>query len=68
MAAGDFGNSPQRDLAIGVPGEDVGAGAVNVLRATQNGLASFGDSFWKQGLGLRGDAEDGDGFARGQYD
>jgi hypothetical protein len=67
LAAGNFGKSKHRDLAIGVPGEDVFAGAVNVLYGRDTGLSAMGDQFWQQGLGIKGVAEDDDGFAAGQY-
>jgi hypothetical protein len=54
LAAGNFGNTSQSDLAIGVPFEDVGvvqdAGAVNVLYGAGAGLSAtvFPDQFWTQ--------------------
>jgi hypothetical protein len=68
MAAGDFGKSNRRDLAIGAPGEDAFAGGANVLYGRENGLSAIGDQFWQQGLGIQGTAEGGDGFSKGQYD
>lgn len=42
LAAGNFGDGRRADLAIGIPGDEVGgdpsAGAVVVLRGTRNGL------------------------------
>jgi hypothetical protein len=47
LAVGDFDSDGRDDLAIGVPGEDVGstydAGAVNVLYGSASGLAASGD-------------------------
>ena len=44
LAAGDFDNDGFIDLAIGVPGEDIGtiadAGAVNVLYGSASGLSA----------------------------
>jgi FG-GAP repeat len=52
LAAANFGRSPQADLAIGVPGEDLGrvsdAGAVNVLYGRSAGLSARGDQYWHQ--------------------
>jgi hypothetical protein len=53
------------DLAVGVPGEDVGAatdaGAVNILNGSATGLV--GDGLFFQGAGgVGGAAESGDGF------
>jgi uncharacterized delta-60 repeat protein len=77
----DFDGDGLSDLAVGVPWEDLGgvidAGAMNVVYATDAGLASAGNQFWDQagmgtganelldGLGfasVSGDF-DGDGFA-----
>ena len=41
LAAGDFNDDGLEDLAIGVPGEDVGAGAVNVLYGAGPGPPQF---------------------------
>lgn len=55
VAAGDFDADGHADLAIGVPGEDIGdvsgAGAVNVLYGTASGLSADGDQVWRQGAG-----------------
>jgi hypothetical protein len=56
MAAGslraDFNNDGAEDLAVGVPGEDVGsaadAGAVNVLYGTAGGLTGSGSQLFTQ--------------------
>jgi hypothetical protein len=70
LAAGDFNGDAFADLAIGVPGEDVGAilesGAVNVIYGSPSGLstgfAAVADQIWVQGdLGLSME-ETGDGF------
>ena len=60
LANGDFNNDGYSDLAIGVPGEDVGtivhAGAVNVIYGSSAGLSATAisagngraDQFWTQ--------------------
>jgi hypothetical protein len=53
LAAGDFNGDGYLDLAIGVPGEDLGAGpenagAVNVLYGSPTGLSSDRNQFWHQ--------------------
>jgi disulfide bond formation protein DsbB len=65
---GDFNGDGFADLAIGVPGEDVGsaadAGAVNVLYGSASGLSSAGSEFWTQDSpGILDTAEAGDFFA-----
>lgn len=57
LATGDFDGDGFADLAIGVPGEDVGAvanaGAVNVVYGSANGLSTAPDTtanaIWTQG-------------------
>ncbi len=56
LTVGDFNGDGKDDLAIGVPGEDLGsqadAGAVNVIRGTQlKGLHSTADQYWHQDSG-----------------
>lgn len=69
LSVGDFKNDGRTDLAIGVPGEDIGvatdSGAVNVLHGTSVGLraTSPADQFWHQGKpGVEDTEETGDGF------
>ena len=66
LAAGNFGNSSQADLAIGVPFEDQAAtndGAVNVIYGAAGGLAVPGNEVWSQGSeGITGTPEAGDQF------
>jgi len=67
LAAGDFDNDGFVDLAVGVPGEDIGtigdAGAVTVLSGSATGLAAGGGQFFSQdSAGVLGAAEPGDGF------
>jgi subtilisin family serine protease len=77
LSCGDYDGDGFDDLAIGAPGEDVGAiadaGAVNVLYGSSSGLTGVGDQLWYQGLpGVLGAAEGGDGFgsalSSGDYD
>ena len=68
LDCGDFNGDGHDDLAIGVPGEDIGditdAGAVNVLYGSGAGLTAGGDQLWHQArVGIRGGAEDGDMFS-----
>jgi len=76
LATGDFNNDGFDDLAVGVPGEDVGAisgaGAVNVLYGSVTSLSSTGDQFWHQNSsGIEGTAEAldsfGDALAAGDF-
>ena len=67
LAVGDFNGDGFDDLAIGVPGEDVGtmasAGAVNVLRGSAAGLTATGDQIWHQDSPLVANTvEAGDAF------
>jgi hypothetical protein len=67
LAAGDFNNDGFGDLAIGVPGEDIGAiadaGAVTVLYGSASGLSASGSQFLSQdSAGVLGAAEIEDGF------
>jgi hypothetical protein len=52
LAAGDFNNDGFADLAIGVPGEDIGtvddAGAVDVLYGSVDGLSASGGQLFSQ--------------------
>jgi hypothetical protein len=63
----DFGKTSEADLAIGVPGEDVGAatdaGEVQVLYGTSSGLTTVGKQIFRQGSdGLADSPETGDRF------
>jgi hypothetical protein len=75
--SGDFNGDGYEDLAIGVPGEDVGdstdAGAVNVIYGSPDSLTSTGDQLWSQSTsGIEGVAESYDYFgyslAAGDFD
>jgi hypothetical protein len=75
LASGDFNGNSRDDLAIGVPGEQIGgtdsngfleginAGTVNVLYGSSSGLSSTGNQIWDQAEpGVPGEAEDYDRF------
>jgi len=67
LAAGDFNGDGYDDLAVGVPGEDVGAlasaGCVNVIYGSAGGLTATGDQLWHQdSTGMSGAAEALDQF------
>jgi hypothetical protein len=63
VASGDFDNDGFADLAVGVPGEGIGAavaaGAVNVLYGSAGGLTGSGSQLFTQ---VGGAVEAGDGF------
>jgi FG-GAP repeat protein len=67
LAAADLGRTSESDVAVGVPGEDLGAvtdaGAVNVLFGGARGLRSGGSQFRTQDSpGIQGRAQSGDAF------
>ena len=67
VVCGNFNVDQYDDLAIGVPGEDVGsmvdAGAVNILLGSNAGLTAAGNRIWHQDVvGVEGVAEAGDRF------
>jgi hypothetical protein len=67
LAAGDFNGDGVFDLAVGVPGENVGsvgnAGAVTVLFGSGAGLTTAGSqTLFQGGGGVAGTAETGDAF------
>jgi hypothetical protein len=69
LTSGDFDGDGFADLAIGVPGEDVGtltdAGAVHVLYGRSDGLRASGSQHLMQGDGIVLDeAETGDTFGQ----
>ena len=75
--AADFNGDGHDDLAVGVPGEDLGtvadAGAVNVIYGTRRGLAPLGNQFLHQDAAdIGGAAETLDNFgtalAAGDFD
>lgn len=67
LDAGNLGRTSHADLAVGVPGEDIaetnGAGAVNVIYGSGDGLSSLHDQIWTQDSdGVKDTAEEGEGF------
>ena len=73
----DFNGDGYADLAVGVPGEDLGrvsyAGAVNVLYGSRVGLVAAGSQLWSQASrGIKGKAHSFDQFgldlASGDFD
>ena len=62
LAVGDFGGSSDLDLAIGIPGEDVGAGAVEGLVGTAAGLTATDDVYLTQSSLGANPSETGDHF------
>lgn len=67
VVVGDFNNDGYDDVAVGVPGEDIGrlrdAGAVNILYGSRNGLTAARNRFISQNTyGVRDRSESGDGF------
>lgn len=71
VAAGDLNGDGYDDLAVGVPGEELGpagspvpdAGAVNIFYGSANGLRSLNSEIWHQNSpGIKDFAEPGDGF------
>jgi hypothetical protein len=67
MAIGDLNGNGFADLAIGVPGEDLGSigdgGVVHVLQGAAAGLTATGSQLWSQNSsGVDDTAEAGDGF------
>jgi hypothetical protein len=72
LSAWNFGRSAHKDLAIGVPFEDVGtiedAGIVQVLYGSANGLTGVGNQVWSQdSSGILDSAETGDHFGQSVY-
>jgi len=76
LAAANFGESPEADLAIGVPGyQAVPGGAVNVIYGSRQGLTAEGDQLWHQevqgmsgaGGGAFGDALAATDFGRSYF-
>ncbi|KAB2964344.1 MAG: hypothetical protein F9K16_04545 [Thermoanaerobaculia bacterium] len=69
VAAGDFDGDGYDDLAVGLPGEDVGvvadAGGVNVLYGSASGIAGDGAQYFDQeSPGVIGGAETDDRFGQ----
>lgn len=62
MATGDFDGNGRDDLAISVPGENLGdivnAGAIAVIYGSESGFSQTGDQLWNQNtLGILNTAE-----------
>jgi cysteine-rich repeat protein len=76
LAVGHFNTDGYADLAIGVPGDNVGAlspGAVNILYGSASGLTDVGDQRWHQDvpgvLGIPANSEHfGGSLAAGDFD
>jgi disulfide bond formation protein DsbB len=69
LAAADFDGDGYADLAVGVIGEDIGdvagAGAVNIIYGSADGLSEVGDQMWHEDSpGILGVAENEDFFGR----
>ena len=67
LTTGDFNGDGKKDLAIGIPFEDIGdivrAGAVNILNGSDNGLTSQNSQIWFQDQsGVEDTSESGDQF------
>jgi hypothetical protein len=68
LAAGDFDNDQVDDLAVGLPGQDITAGAglqhgmVQILYGTSSGISAAGSTDFSQNdlLGVQDAAEDGE--------
>jgi muramidase (phage lysozyme) len=63
--AGDFNRDGFADLAIGAPGENSQAGAVNILYSSGLRLATTGAEVWTQDNTGQGRSEKGDRFGAG---
>jgi hypothetical protein len=67
LAAGDFNNDGNADLAIGAPSDEVdgvdGAGSVTILYGSDDGLDTDDSQFWSQGSsGIEDDLDVDDNF------
>jgi len=67
LAAGDFDDNGCADLAVGVPGDELGgtdfAGSVNIIYGSPAGLSDDGDQLLRQGVdGIADSFEESDQF------
>jgi len=63
LTVADFNGDGFDDLAVGVPGENSGRGAVNVIYGSRGRLSSSGNQRWSQQQDdITGGAERGNGF------
>jgi hypothetical protein len=64
LAAGDFGQGPRADLAVGTPFDEVAVGSVVILYSSfSRGLSAWRSQRWTQGSsGVPGDPRDHDFF------
>jgi FG-GAP repeat/CARDB len=67
LFAGDFNNDGRDEMAVGVPGEASGSGAVHVFRGGGLGISVLNSNqYWTQGsTGIAGGVEAGDAFGGG---
>lgn len=64
-AVADFNGDGFSDLAVGVPGEDNNAGAVNIIYGSASGLTAANNQLWTQNSsGIADTAEPDDQFGR----
>lgn len=73
LAIADVDGDHRAELAVGVPGENAGAGAVQLFRGSRKGLTAKDDQLWSQdSKGVAGTARGSDEFgaslAFGDYD
>lgn len=58
LATGNFNGDRFADLAVGSPGHNLSAGAVNILYGSKRGLTAAGDQFWtRDSPGIKGVAQ-----------
>lgn len=65
LAVGDFNRNGYPDVAVGVPGENTRAGAINILFGANYGISNVGNRLFMQGLsGMLDTPENYDYFGR----